>query len=197
MKPLEKIYGPKFFAKRNSLNWRCPIICDAVNKVFEPTSVIDVGCAIGDYVKYWKEVLGVRALGIEGSNEARPYFVTDQVSIYDLRSAPKRINSYPRFDLVTCFEVAEHIEPRYSPEFLNNLINWSDRILISAAPPGAGGHHHVNCRPKKYWIVKMYIRDYLFDRDTTNEIKERLKPWRHRKELYHDNLMYFKRRDHE
>jgi hypothetical protein len=34
---------------------------------------------------------------------------------------------------------------------------------MSAAPPGQGGHHHVNCKDKKYWIEKFeqYGFEYL------------------------------------
>lgn len=190
MKPLEEIYGPKFFARRDRLKWRCEIICNAVNAIFEPESVGDVGCGIGDYVYYWKNNLNVPSWGIEGSEAARPYFVTDSVYVCDLRTEIVRLQA----DLVTCFEVFEHIEIEYSDILIRNLTRMSNRLLISAAPPGAGGHHHVNCQPQEYWIRKMWLNDYEYDYMLTVLIKEELKPWRHRKELYHNNLMYFKRR---
>jgi len=187
MKPLEEIYGSKFFARRNRLMWRAEIICRAVVDVFDPESVIDVGCGIGDYVHYFHNNLNVPAEGIEGSEAARPYFVSENVYVCDLRKEIVRIHA----DLVVCFEVLEHVESEYSDIFVENLTNISNQILVSAAPPGAGGHHHVNCQPQKYWIKKFLQFDYGYDEVLTCMIRNALKPWKHRKELYHDNLMFF------
>ena len=188
MKPLEEIYGPKFFARRDRLMWRAVIICKAVVDVFNPESVIDVGCGIGDYVKYWYNDMNIQAFGIEGSEAVLPYVVSDKVLIFDMRVEHNiRLHS----DLVTCFEVLEHIEEEYSDIFVKNLTKLSDCILVSAAPPGAGGHYHVNCQDKNYWIEKFMQYNYGYDPTLTYMIREALKPWRHRKELYHNNLIYF------
>jgi hypothetical protein len=190
MKPLEEIYGPKFFARRDRLKWRAEIVCKAVNDVFAPESVIDVGCGIGDYVHYFLNNLNIAASGIEGSEAARPYLVSERVLILDMR---KQQNVRPRSDLVTCFEVLEHIEEEYSDIFIENLTRMSNRILLSAAPPGAGGHYHVNCQSKEYWMEKFMKFNYGYDSMLTHMIQEALKPWRHRKELYHDKLIYFEK----
>jgi len=187
MKPLEEIYGPKFFARRDRLMWRAEIICNAVNDIFAPESVIDVGCATGDYVRYFENNLGLRACGIEGSEAARPYFVSENIYVCDLRKEIVRIHA----DLVVCFEVAEHLEEEYSDIFVENLTRMSNRILLSAAPPGAGGHHHVNCQPQEWWIKKFMKFNYGYDPVLTCMIREALKPWKHRKELYHNNLSFF------
>ena len=191
MKPLEEIYGPKFFARRDRLMWRCPIICNQVNTVFEPSSVIDVGCGIGDYVQYWENNLNVRAYGIEGSVACIDFLVSEKIMIHDMR---EELNIRICSDLAVCFEVAEHLEVEYSDIFVKNLTNLSDVILMSAAPPGAGGHHHVNCQPQSYWRKKFLKFGYRYDEALTIRIRNALKPWRHRKELYHDNLMVFGRK---
>ena len=189
MKPLEEIYGPKFFARRDRLMWRAEIICKAVVDIFDPTSVIDVGCGIGDYVHYFYNNLNVPAEGIEGSEAARPYFVSENIYVCDLRREIVRIHA----DLVVCFEVAEHIEEEYSDIFVENLTRMSNRILISAAPPGAGGYHHVNCRTEEYWAEKFMEFNYGYDPTLTYMIREALKPWRHRKELYHNKLQFYEK----
>jgi len=188
MKPLHEIYGPKFFARRDKLLWRAEIVCNAVNAVFMPESVIDIGCGIGEYVQYLENNLGIPAWGIEGSGACLPYLVSEKVMILDMRiKQDVQLHS----DLVVSLEVAEHIEIEYSNIFIENLTQLSDHILMSAAPPGAGGHHHVNCQPQIYWIEKFMKFNYGYDETLTHMMKAALKPWRHRKELYHDNLMYF------
>jgi len=188
MKPLHEIYGPKFFARRDKLLWRAPIVCGAINDVFEPESVIDVGCGIGEYVQYLENNLGIRSCGIEGSGACLPYLVSEKVMILDMRIKQNvRLHS----DLAVCFEVLEHIEAEYSDVFVENLTKLSDRILVSAAPPGAGGHHHVNCQPQSYWHKKFLEFGYDYDEVQTQAIRQALQPWKHRKELYHNNLMVF------
>jgi len=192
MIPLEEIYGDRFFRKRNSLNWRAKIICEAVWGELRPASVIDVGCAIGDLVAGFLEI-GIGAYGLEGSSAAEPYLEVDRDLVYfdDLREP---IEMDP-FGLVTCFEVAEHIEPKHADQFVKNLAGMSDRLLLSIAPPGQGGHYHVNCRPIEYWIDKFNPLGYAPDVEVATRIKDRLAPWKSKpgiKAIY-QNLAYFER----
>ena len=193
MKPLKEIYKGRFFARRDSLNWRAEPVCTAINTALEPKSVMDVGCAIGDFVHYWKNNLNVPAYGIEGSENAVEYFMTDKIFVYDLRE-PIKLDL--AIDLVTCFEVAEHIEPEYAYQFLENLCGMSNRILMSAACPGQGGHYHVNCQPRDYWIESMEFLGYGHNYSVVRLIQELWEPWRKKKEMssYYNNLFYFERR---
>ena len=193
MIPLKQIYKGRFFARRDSLNWRAAPVCTAINTALFPESVMDVGCAIGDFVHYWQNNLNVEAYGIEGSPNAVEYFMTDKIFVYDLRE-PIKLNF--AIDLVTCFEVAEHIEPEYADQFLANLCGVSNRILMSAASPGQGGHYHVNCQPKEYWVEKMEYLGYGYDHTIVRMIQSLWEPWRKKKEMssYYRNLFYFERR---
>lgn len=196
MKPLEEIYKGSFFSKRNRLLWRVPIVCEPIVKEFNPVSVVDVGCGIGEYVMGFKG-LGVQfCLGIEGSENSRPYMVVSSkyIKICDLRVY---FDLQKSFELAMCFEVAEHIEPEYADQFLKNLTRLSDRVLLTAAPPGQDGHYHVNCQPKKYWIDKFRNLGYDNIQERAERIKEAWTPWKHRKEIYggyYNNLLYFERR---
>ena len=193
MKPLDEIYKPGFFKRRDSLSWRAPIICGPVIETLWPKSVIDVGCAIGDLVEYFLEK-GLDAYGLEGTENIIPWLKISQWRLYfkDLRT---EIDLGKKFDLVTCFEVFEHIEPEYADILLANLTGMSDRLLISAAPPGQGGHYHVNCQPMVYWIEKFDNLGYKPDTGVVADIRKRLAPWKHKpgvKAIY-QNLAYFER----
>ena len=145
---VEDTYRESFFKRRHKLNWRAPIFCDAVIKVFRPSSVVDVGCAIGDIVAGFRD-RGISSMGIEGSSACLKYLAVDRSSviIQDLRHS----FTEGRWDLVTCLEVAEHIEPEFAGVFVKNLVGLGDQILLSAAPPGQDGHGHVNCQDSRYW----------------------------------------------
>jgi len=195
MIPLEDIYKDSFFRTRHKLLWRVPIICDAIVAEFKPNSVVDVGCALGEYVMGFRGLGVPFCYGIEGSERCLPHIVVSHkyIRIKDLR---KEIEGLSLFDLAMSFEVAEHIEPEFTDQYLDNLIRLSDRILLTAAPPGQKGHYHVNCQPKEYWIDKFNNLGYINIQERAERIKEEWTPWLHRKEIkgYYNNLLYFERR---
>lgn len=191
MRSVEDMYGRSFFGKRDRLAWRAEHVCKAVDDVLKPASVIDVGCAVGDLVEGFIQ-RGIIAYGLEGSESAFEFMMVPDNMIFhrDLRE-PIRINFC--FDLVTCFEVAEHIEPEYAGQFVSNLIRLSNRILMSAAPPGQEGHHHYNCQPKEYWVDLFKGYGYQCIDRIAEEVKKRLEPWKHKPGIkaYYQNLIYF------
>jgi hypothetical protein len=70
MQPVREIYKKQFFGRRDRLAWRVPIVCDAVQNTFNlppQSGIIDVGCAIGDYIAEL-ENRGYVTAGIEGSS---------------------------------------------------------------------------------------------------------------------------------
>ena len=91
-----------------------------------------------------------------------------------------------QFDLVWCFEVAEHIHPKYVSAFLGTLTSHGDLILLSAARPGQGGLGHLNEQPAEYWIEKM--DEYGFRFDELNSEKYRSLP-----DHFASNILIFSR----
>jgi hypothetical protein len=118
--------------------------------------------------------------------------LTDRYVIKDLREP---FFDFPRYDLCLCLEVAEHIEPEYAEIFVRNLTRLSNDILISIAPPGQGGHHHVNCRDIEYW-------DGLFNAvgltrldNISDKVKSEIEPWKDKPGIkaYWYNLHFYRR----
>ena len=56
------------------------------------------------------------------------------------------------FDLVTCFEVLEHISEIDSRQVLRNLTAVTDKILFSSTPTELSTATHVNVRPIISWL---------------------------------------------
>ena len=74
-------------------------------------------------------------------------------------------------------EVAEHIDPKFSMQFCENIINMSkNRIFFTAAHPGQYGFEHVNCQPKQYWIDRMQIFGGIYDEYDTDLAVRTLMP---------------------
>ena len=120
---------------------------------FDAKSVLDVGCGIGWAQKFFFDS-GLITLGID-CEQMIPHRVTSAPMVaHDLTKAAWVAGQSS--DLVWCCEVAEHIDETFVHNVVNTLVwNCGKVLAFSAAPPGADGHHHVNCRAEEYWIEKM------------------------------------------
>lgn len=192
-KDKDVIYDRKFFDR--NLEWNIPIAAKFVNiiiKYFNPRSVVDMGCGNAEFLSHFKKA-GIVIKGYEGSHYAIDSSLVgkEYIELFDLR---KMINSNTKYDLAICLEVAEHVEKRFSEILIENLINLSDVIIFTAAPPGQGGHFHINEQPREFWVNIFKDRNYLYDSEITEKVKSDMKKekiiW-----WYCDNLMVFRQRN--
>jgi SAM-dependent methyltransferase len=147
----------------------------------KPATVIDFGCGTGYTLGQFVE-MGLTGLGIEASSAAiRASKYRHLINRQDLR---RQFDLGRRFDLAWCFEVAEHIHPKYVEVFIDNLCRHSDLVTLSAAPPGQGGEGHFNEQPQAYWVNKFSSRGYNLHEQWTLAL--RAVP-----EHYSDNMMAF------
>lgn len=115
-----------------------------------PSSVLDVGCGRGAWLNEWKRA-GVPSIhGIDGAYVNNTRILIDR-SEFDAVDLSQPFDLGRRFDLVTSLEVAEHLPPATSKNFVASLVRHGDLILFSAAPLGQGGEHHINERPLADW----------------------------------------------
>lgn len=129
-------------------------------EIFSPSSVIDVGCGTGKSLD-WLLSQGIDVTGVEGSEVAIRHALNgDKILQWDLNQP---LDLKRRFDLVWCFEVAEHIHPDFTDAFLKTLTTHSDNIVMSAAHPGQGGVGHFNEQPRSYWIEKLQLAGFSHD----------------------------------
>lgn len=151
MSPNKK-YDETFFDYTSSISGRsAKLLIPCIKKcIRDINSVIDFGCAKGVWLKSWRDA-GVSIIkGVDGDYVDRSsIFVPDADFITHNLNESIKLEQY--FDLVTSFEVAEHIEHQNSDNFIRSLTNHADVIVFSAAPPGQGGEHHINEQPFDYW----------------------------------------------
>jgi SAM-dependent methyltransferase len=132
-----------------------------VQELFHPTSVLDLGCGVGYWIKVWKDELKVEdVLGIEGSYVTEDMFYLDKKFLQN-EDLKMPLHLTRKYDLVMSLEVAEHIEEKYSDTFIQNLVNAGDIILFSAAIKGQIGTYHVNEQMPEYWAEKFAQHDYI------------------------------------
>ena len=129
-------------------------------KLFQPRSVVDVGCNKGIWLSVF-ERLGVKEiLGVDGEwIEKKDLQISEsKFQKYDL-TKPLVISKV--YDCAICLEVAEHL-PRIATEVLiESLVNLSQVVYFSAAIPFQGGEKHVNEQWQSYWAEKFVVHDYV------------------------------------
>jgi SAM-dependent methyltransferase len=174
MPELEKIYDDAFFAE---WGWDNPAyvstaraIVAVLSERFRPARVADVGCGNGVYAAAFRE-RGAEVVAIDGVSRDDPR--RGPVEIRDLTEPFE--NVWGPLDLTMCLEVAEHIPEEFSGALLENLAGLGGTLILSCAPPGQGGRHHVNEQPKRYWVKRLAARGYVYNRKETGLLQEAFK----------------------
>ena len=95
----------------------------------------------------------------------------------------------PRYDWVLSMEVLEHIPVDYETVVLDNVDRAAGLgAVLSWAPPGQNGLHHINNRPAEYLNKVMAGRGFRLDMPTSQKLRAVAHfPWLKR------NLMVFYR----
>ncbi|MBM6583767.1 class I SAM-dependent methyltransferase [Microvirga sp. BT689] len=114
-------------------------------------SVLDVGCAAGTWLRIWREMGVADIQGLDGDYISPSALEIPQkcFTAVDL-AVPVTLDR--TFDIVQSLEVAEHIAPEASANFVQTIVQHSaGYIAFSAAVPGQGGEYHINERPLEFW----------------------------------------------
>lgn len=147
----------------------CPKMFKYLVKSLKIKSVLDVGCGMGrqmqEFMKYCDEVTGID--GSQYAIENSP--VKEHIFQHDYTVG--ELETEDRYDLCWCCEFVEHVKEEYVDNFLSTFA-FCKYVAMTHAVPGQGGHHHVNCQPKEYWIEKMKEYGFEYDEDFTNKLKE-------------------------
>jgi SAM-dependent methyltransferase len=150
------------------------------------TSVVDVGCGRGTWLRVFGEH-GVKTLrGIDGDYVNRSQMLIDD-SCFVAADLSKLSQVDGSYDLVLCLEVAEHLAQRHSASLVGALTSAAPVVLFSAAVPGQGGAYHVNEQWPVFWRDLFAQRGFrMFD-----PFRGRLREDRRVKWWYRQNLVLF------
>ncbi|WP_101524594.1 class I SAM-dependent methyltransferase [Nocardioides houyundeii] len=106
-------------------------LADRLIALANPKTTLDVGCAKGLLVQALAEK-GVDARGIDISEHALAGAHPEVRPRLDLSSAARPLEG--RFDLITCLEVVEHLDPRAARASIDAMCAATDRVLFSSTP---------------------------------------------------------------
>jgi len=143
-------------------------VADNIIRTLHPTTVLDVGCAMGYLVASLRD-RGVKAYGIDVSEYAiskvrediRPYCRACSA----LESLPE---DFPRkYDLVTTIEVIEHLYEEDGKQFIKNIGTYTDNILFSSTPDDVTEKTHFNVQQPEYWakifVENGFLKELIYD----------------------------------
>jgi SAM-dependent methyltransferase len=118
--------------------------------IFQPASVLDVGCGRGAWLKACHELGSGKLLGFDGEWNNQSLMIDSAIHFQSI-DLNKPFSVSGKVDLAMSLEVAEHLEPATAPQFVKCLADASDTVLFSAAYTKQGGMNHINEQPHTYW----------------------------------------------
>lgn len=139
-----------------------------IKKTFRPETFLDIGCGPGGMVEL-AELNGLDALGIDGDFTLQRYN-PDRFLIHDFSVSSPELNK--EFDVGWSCEFVEHVYEKFMPNYME-AFKKCKILIMTYAPPGFGGHHHVNEQPEEYWIAKLAESGFIYDAHLTTELRNR------------------------
>ena len=170
---LKKIYDRDFFLEGETLKQDSAAkVAEVISRSIDFHSVFDIGCGMGIYLEQFrrigKETLGCdfSVDGLGASSQSLTIFQAD---------ATKPISLNRKYDLLICFEVAEHILNKHSHQLVKNCTKNGRTILFTAAPVGQGGVGHINEHPYEFWISLFKKEGFSYDIETSASLRTEMK----------------------
>jgi len=149
----EKLYHSGFYRRQADDSHRSAVtVLSHLFRLYRPSSVLDVGCGAGTWLRAAMD-LGIRdVFGIDGHALSDSELRIPHSSYLKVDLAHTTPIIGRRFDLAMSLEVGEHLPPSRASALVSVLTDASDVVLFSAAVPGQGGRHHINEQFPSFWI---------------------------------------------
>lgn len=143
---------------------------DFVKDILKVKSMLDIGCGPGGMVQLANEKK-INAIGIDGDYTLDRYDDSKFI-IHDYTKGPIKKMKPKQFDLGWSVEFVEHVYEEYIPNYMPSF-QRCNYVIMTYAPPGWLGHHHVNCQPESYWINKFIQYGFKYDGALTKQLRSR------------------------
>ncbi|PCJ59666.1 MAG: hypothetical protein COA79_09690 [Planctomycetota bacterium] len=147
----ESVYDDEFYGSQQDGSYdSAKIIMKYLSGKLPITSIVDIGCGRGGWLKAGQENGATRIVGYDGPWVDSKKLLSSQIE-FKTQKLDEEFKIEGQFDLAICLEVAEHLEEGRGLNLVKNLCSCADVILFGAAVKGQGGNHHINERLQSYW----------------------------------------------
>ena len=140
---------------------------DWLIKTFDAKSFLDIGCGPGGMVELAKSK-GLLVKGIDGDHTLKRPNETDY-TLHDFTKAPL-IPDF-EYDIGWSVEFVEHVEEKYISNYMP-CFQSCNTVVITYAPPGWEGHHHVNLKDEDYWIQTFATNGLKHNAEMTHQLRQ-------------------------
>jgi len=187
MENLKAQYKPELYEKirDNGYNY-AKLIIPELKKLFPISTVLDIGCGGGSFLHGCSD-LGISVFGVDGEHVKSSLQIKSNE--FQVMNLEEKFDLEKKFDLAVSMEVGEHLDNKFSDNFVDSICKHADSILFSAAQPKQPGVHHINCQPLTFWIEKFEKHGYMLIEETTGWIRNNHEIYN----WYRKNSMFFRR----
>jgi SAM-dependent methyltransferase len=154
-------YTPQFYeslsiGSKQSANVIVPLFL----RYFQVTSVVDIGCGIGTWLRIFSDNNVRDMTGVDGPHIDKTMLMIDKnVFVTANLAMPFMVDR--RYDLAISLEVAEHLPEGRAASFVKDLTELAPVVLFSAAVPGQPGVEHINAQWQDYWRTIFFKHGYV------------------------------------
>tara|TARA_Y100000310_G_scaffold250498_1_gene256730 strand:- start:3594 stop:4721 length:1128 start_codon:yes stop_codon:yes gene_type:complete len=144
---------------------------DCMLEAFDIKSMIDIGCGTGEMMVVAHDK-GLDGFGIDGDDTVARKC---PVMIHDYTTGACEIPtdaSQSVFDLAWSVEFLEHVAEDFQDHYMKTF-QACRYAIVTAAPVGTDGHHHVNCQGQTYWIGVFEKYGFRFLEEHTRAVRGR------------------------
>lgn len=134
---------------------------------FNIKTFLDIGCGPGGMVQLANKT-GLSGYGIDGDYTLERYD-PNKFLIHDFTKGPAPLTS--KYDIGWSVEFLEHVYEEYMPNYMQSF-QQCKYAIVTYAPPGWSGHHHVNLQEEKYWIGKFKEYGFTYSENYTQQLRD-------------------------
>ena len=156
----EKHYNEVFYKEmiEGSVN-SARVILTLLYDIYQPRSVIDVGCGQGAWLAVAESLGSTNLVGLDGNWVKKESLLSQNIKFIPTNFEDSIVLDR-RYDLCMSLEVAEHLSEAQAKPFIDTLCKASDVIIFSAAIRCQGGSHHINEQWQSYWSNLFHKNGY-------------------------------------
>jgi SAM-dependent methyltransferase len=148
---------------------------------------LDIGCGPGGMVEFVLSK-GIHSVGVDGDPLVERNITGENFVLHDFCSSPLSLKN--NFDVAWSCEFVEHVEEKFLQNYMETFKS-ANYVVMTFAPPGTPGYHHVNCKSAEYWIDQFKNINYEFDKDLTDTARSKSTMTR---DFFRKNGLVFKRK---